>query len=135
MVSQRSGLTCLPVTEEIAGSNPVGTAIFKHSSMVEHATDNRIIQVQFLVLEPKVMIKIFDLKKIFLYNIFRKLRNAFYNSPKKFLYPTHVTVQCFQHYKRKRIYIWCLRVQRSFLYHFLSDYILGHTAIPIKYTR
>jgi hypothetical protein len=40
-----SGLTCLPVTQEIAGSNPVGSAIFLHhealAQLVEHLTFNQ----------------------------------------------------------------------------------------------
>ena len=40
-----SGLTCLPVTQETAGSNPVGSAIFIQfeslAQLVEHLTFNQ----------------------------------------------------------------------------------------------
>ena len=36
-----SGLTCLPVTQEIAGSTPVNSAICRCGSMVEQLTCNQ----------------------------------------------------------------------------------------------
>ena len=55
MVPWCSGLTCLPVTQEIAGSNPVGTAICGFiAQSVEQRTENPCVAGSIPVLATSV---------------------------------------------------------------------------------